>query len=141
MIEEAGYVVAVEDDLIWVETIRTSPCDTCSVQKGCGHGLVNKASSGKTFRFSVERQNQEVSLGDQVTLGIPEDSLIKASLFCYLMPMLLLILGATAGHLLINELFSILGGLLGLVTGFLLVKRFDGALTFKTTPVLLSVNK
>ena len=46
MLTETGRVVALEQDSLWVETIRQSTCGSCAVQKGCGHGLINQISDG-----------------------------------------------------------------------------------------------
>ena len=47
MITETGRVVSVESDCVWVETIRKSTCNSCSAQKACGHGLMNKVDAGR----------------------------------------------------------------------------------------------
>ena len=47
MLVETGRVVAVEEDSLWVETIRQSTCGSCAAQKGCGHGLLNRYADGK----------------------------------------------------------------------------------------------
>lgn len=139
MIEEIGRVVAVDNDKAWVETIRTSACDACSAQKGCGHGLMNKANPGKAFRLEIPVNSALVQLGDEVTIGIPEDSLLKASVICYLMPLVLLIAGAVLGKLWLGEPASALLGVSGLVLGFFLVRWVGQFSNFETTPVLLSV--
>ena len=40
MLTETGRVVAVDDDGLWVETVRRSTCNACGVRQGCGHGLL-----------------------------------------------------------------------------------------------------
>ena len=46
MLIETGRVVAVEanEEALWVETIRQSTCGSCAANKGCGHGLLNRAN-------------------------------------------------------------------------------------------------
>lgn len=140
MIEESGRVVEVEGDRVWVETIRTTACDTCKAQKGCGHGLINKASPGNTFRLDVDRAGHEVNVGDVAVIGIPEDSLIKASLISYLMPIVFLISGATLGKLWLGETASVILGLLGLAAGFWAVKFMGSSQSIAQSPILLSVS-
>ena len=139
LIEETGRVVAINATSAWVETIRTSARDACSAQKGCGHGLVNKASPGKTFRLEISLGNHSVNIGDEVVVGIPEDSLIKASFICYVLPLMLLMSGAVIGKLWLGEMASALFGLVGLVVGFFLVRKLGNSTEIETTPVLLSV--
>lgn len=139
MIEEAGQVVEVDDDKVWVETVRSSACDTCKAQKGCGHGLINKAAPGQTIRIAVEKSGFTVQSGDWVTFGVPEDTLVKASIIGYLMPIVLLIVGALAGKLLLGETGSVLFGIGGLVVGFYLVRKLGRSALRDSAPIILSV--
>ena len=140
MIEESGRIVEIDGDRVWVETIRTTACDTCKAQKGCGHGLINKASPGNTFRLDVDRAGHEVNVGDVAVIGIPEDSLIKASLISYLMPILFLIIGAAVGKLWLGETTSVILGMAGLTAGFWAVKLIGGSKSIAQSPILLSVS-
>ena len=139
MIEESGRIVAVSDEKVWIEIIRTSACDTCKAQKGCGHGLMNKSSLGQSFQLDVMKNGLSANVGDIAIIGIPEDSLIKASLISYLMPILLLLILAAIGKLLFGELASIIMGMLGLVVGFILVRKIGESETVTQNPILLSV--
>ncbi|MFC3149576.1 SoxR reducing system RseC family protein [Litoribrevibacter euphylliae] len=140
MVEESGLIVAVEDDRVWVETIRSSACDSCKAQKGCGHGLINKATSGQRFRLDVQRNGIAAKVGDTALIGIPEDSILKASLIGYLLPIVLLLLFSGTAKLLWGELPSILSGLLGLGLGFFLVRYLGNSERLGGGPQLLRVN-
>jgi sigma-E factor negative regulatory protein RseC len=139
LVEESGLIVAVEGDTVWVETIRSSACDTCKAQKGCGHGLLNKASSGQRFTLDVQRNGIAAKVGDIALVGIPEDSILKASLIGYLLPIVLLILFSGTAKLFWGELPSIICGLLGLGVGFLLVRYLGNSNRFGHAPQLLGV--
>lgn len=140
LVEESGLIVAVEDDRVWVETIRSSACDSCKAQKGCGHGLINKASSGQRFRLDVQRNGIVARVGDTALIGIPEDSILKASLIGYLLPIVLLLLFSGTAKALWGELSSIVFGLLGLGVGFLSVRYLGQSDRFGQGPQLLKVN-
>jgi len=139
LVEESGVIVAVELDRVWVETIRSSACDSCKAQKGCGHGLINKASSGKTFQLDVQRNGLSAKVGDTAVIGIPEDSILKASLIGYLLPIVLLLIFSGAAKILWGELSSIVFGVLGLVLGFYLVRYLGKSERFGQGPQLLDV--
>lgn len=93
MIEEQGRVVAVERDFVWVETIRQSSCASCSARTGCGQHLSEKYRTGSSFSYIKAISPWVVKEGDMVMVGIPEESLLKASFLVYLFPLLLMMAG------------------------------------------------
>lgn len=122
MIEEQGRVVAVQDGSVWVETVRTTACDSCSANKGCGHAVLDRQQAGARARIEVLLDGRVTpSLGDHVVIGIPEGALMRGALMVYLLPLVALFLGALAGagQQLAGVDLSLAGGLLGLLVGFL----------------------
>ena len=97
-ITEYGSVVAVESEYLWVETVRQSSCNSCSAQKACGHGLLNKRSGGQCHRIRVlltaVQQRHSFAIGDEVDLAIPERALVQGALIVYLLPLFSLLAGA-----------------------------------------------
>lgn len=124
MILETGTVVAIESDSLWVETIQKSACDACVAEKGCGQKFLSKLA-GKTTSIRVLLNGQsrkDFSLGQSVTIGIPEDVIVLASLLVYLLP----VVGAVAGAALIGssgtDLQAMVGAVAGLLAGAWLVR-------------------
>lgn len=126
MIKESGRVVAIEKDSLWVETIRQSTCGSCSAQKGCGHGLLNKVSSGQRNHLRVllgDLSASEFAIDDEVDISIPEQVLVMGALIVYLLPLLSMLTGA----LLVSNWYpgdvpTFLGAVIGFVVGVLLVR-------------------
>ena len=117
MIFETGVVVAIESDGLWVETIQKSACEVCVAEKGCGQKFLSKLA-GKTTSIRVLRNKlspETFSVGQSVTIGIPEDVIVMASLLVYLLP----IVGAVCGASIFGatDLQSIGGALAGLLLG------------------------
>lgn len=142
MIAETGRVVAIESDGLWVETIQRSTCGSCAAQKGCGQSLLARLAGHSSYLWVLleGRDSRAYQLGDEIQLGIPEDVVVKGSLFVYLLPLLLMILGSGLAHSwFASEGLSVLGALAGLLFGGLVVRwraqqtRFDPRLQ----PVLL----
>ena len=127
MIFETGTVVSKNQDSLMVETIQQTTCDSCSAQKGCGHTALTKLTGTKNEirvlpgDFSVD----SLRLGQSVTIGIPEHIVVKGSLMVYLIPVIGALTGSwmlgDEGKTLEQDLFSILGALIGLVGGGILV--------------------
>ncbi|CAJ1809193.1 Protein RseC [Aeromonas veronii] len=133
MSEELATVVAIEGDHAWVECERRSACSGCQQQSGCGTGTVAKAFPLKAPRLRV-RLTAEVSVGQQIRLGIPQESLLRGAALVYVLPLFCLLAGALLGQLWLAPLLSggegitILCCLLGGVLGFLLVRYFSNRL-------------
>lgn len=128
MISEKGRVVAVEDDALWVETIQKTTCGSCVAQKGCGQSLLSKLGIKNSFLRVLLQQKSasDYSIGDEVDIGIPDDIVVKSSLFAYLLPIVLLVLfSGFAQQFFEQELYVIGMGLLGLLAGAGLIKIFS----------------
>jgi sigma-E factor negative regulatory protein RseC len=101
MIEEIGIISAIEQhnyqQVILVETQIKSTCGSCEAQSNCGTGAIAKvfASKREMLRF---RLNEIVEVGQKVSLGIPEENLLKASALVYCLPLGALILSALIGQ-------------------------------------------
>jgi sigma-E factor negative regulatory protein RseC len=108
MIEEIGVISAIEQhdsqQVVIVETQIKSTCGSCEAQSNCGTGTIAKvfASKRETLRF---RLNEIVEVGQKVSLGIPEENLLKASAMVYCLPLFALILSVLIGQ----SVFPLLG--------------------------------
>ncbi len=120
MLTEIGRVIAVEPGSLWVETIRQSTCGSCSVAKGCGHGVLNRLYDGHRNLLKVsakEFPEGRFQVGDDVSIAIPEDVIVGSSFVVYMVPLLstLLVAGLMAG---LVPTASDGSALLGAVAGF-----------------------
>lgn len=123
MITEAGKVVGVVDDRVWVQTIRTSACESCSARHGCGQRALAGVSGGRANQILVSN-SLGARVGDEVTVAINESALLGASLLVYAMPLVLMVAGAVSGHQLAvghaaSEVVAMVGAAMGLASGFL----------------------
>ena len=128
--EELATVVAIEGDHAWVECERRSACSGCQQQSNCGTGTVAKAFVMKQQRLRIAL-TAEVSVGQQVRLGIPQASILRGAALVYVLPLFCLLAGALLGQLWLvpllagGEGITILSCLLGGVIGFSLVRYFS----------------
>ena len=101
MIEEIGVICAIEQhnnqQVVMVETQIKSTCGSCEAQPNCGTGIIARvfASKREMLRFQV---NELVAVGQKVSLGIPEENLLKASAMVYCLPLFALVLSALIGQ-------------------------------------------
>ena len=90
MIEEQGRVITAEGDAVWIETERKTTCSSCNARHGCGQHLAEKYKPSSAFAYIRAHSDWSLSEGDRVMVGIPENSLLKASMVVYLLPLLFL---------------------------------------------------
>ncbi len=97
---ETGRIVAVDAESLWVETIRQSTCGTCSAQKGCGHGLLNRIRDGQRGLVRVlpgAFSLAECRVNDEVSISLPDEVILRGSLIVYMLPLVTMLGGAAAG--------------------------------------------
>jgi len=120
MLEEAAKVVSATGERLWVETESRAACSHCA-SSSCTTSVVSKL-------FGVRRNRLELPNtlgarpGERVMIGIPDELLVRASVWAYLVP-LVAMLGVTAGGNVLGapEGLQILLALAGLAIGFILV--------------------
>lgn len=143
MLTESGRVVAVDGDGLWVETISTSACGSCSAKSGCGQNLLARWASRNVYLKVplAGRDPLSIEIGDTVTIGIPEDVVVTSSLLMYCLPIALLLVGAAVGqHSTGSEGVSVLAGFIGLAIGGFAVKLYTAlAGRRRLEPVLMDI--
>ena len=131
MIEEQARVVAIDDGTVEMEVQRHTACDACSVNKGCGTGVLAKAIGVRPMQIRA-RSNLSLNVGDIVIVGIEDQMLVRSSFLVYALPMLMLLVGAFFGELMAtnlavenSDIVTIAGGVIGLAVGFFWLRLFS----------------
>lgn len=134
MIEEQGKVVALQNDWVWVETERKTACGQCSVSKGCGTSVLANVFGKKANSIAVMK-TLPVKIGDEVIIGIEENSLVKGSLLIYALPLILLIVFGLLGEVLSGQVLFVKSdavtavfAILGLGVGFVSLRHISSRL-------------
>jgi len=128
MLKETGRVVAIDKTSVWVETINQSTCGSCSAEKGCGQSTLAKWSAKESYlRVLLDgRDPDSVKINDSITVGIPEDVIVKGSLLLYCLPIALMLLGAVLGDFIFKtEPASVAGAFIGITLGGIFVSAFS----------------
>ncbi|MCU7871567.1 MAG: SoxR reducing system RseC family protein [Candidatus Thiodiazotropha sp. (ex Lucinoma borealis)] len=129
MIEEPATVISLENDFAIVETQQRAACGSCSSVNSCSTTVLSGLFKRRHNRLKVANPIQ-ARPGEQVIIGLQEQALLKVSFIAYLLPLVCMILVAILVQSLATqfawqggELPQVIGGLLGLISGFLLLKR------------------
>jgi len=124
MITEEGIVEEVRNHKAAVRLVRSSACSGCEHHGSC------EVFSGEPKVIEVPNDLQ-AEIGDHVEISMPEQSLMKISLFVYFFPVVALIVGAFAGQMWAESFnmphspASIVGGGLAMAITFWALRWFE----------------
>ena len=125
MVKETTTIVAIEPGYLWVEGVQRSTCGSCTARAGCGHRLLAgiKAQTSRVRVLLSVGDKADYKIGEELQISIPDDVVVKSSLFIYLSPLLGLLLAAgIADYLFGQELITISAGIIGFAVGGVLVR-------------------
>jgi len=149
MLTEQGAVIAVNGEIAWVETQRASVCQVCSAKKACGSAVLSKVLGVKRTRVKAINKMQ-AKVGDQVTLGLNENALVKGAFLLYAVPLIALIVFAVIGdglgrylHLGENDILAVLFAGIGFFLSVFWLRRYAKKLSCREQyqPVIVSITK
>lgn len=120
MIENTATVVRTEGDLAWVRAESPSSCGACA-GKGCGSSTFARMLHPREPEYPVMNPIS-AEAGETVVVGLEDGALLRAAVSGYLVPLLLLLLGALLGGLW-GEAQAVAGAAAGLVAAVLWLKR------------------
>lgn len=119
---EEGMVLEVRGGMIKVQTIQNEACSYCSIKGACD-------SMGEAKERLVMARNEiGAKAGDRVLLALPRRGVLGAGFLVYMVPILVLILGASLGKIYALQLgmsvtnASVVLGLAGLVISFAVLR-------------------
>jgi len=126
MLETRAVIVQVEGQYAIVQASQANGCEQCS-GKGCGAGKLSRLLCGDPRRFRVDN-SVNAGVGDEVVISVAEGAILRGIGLIYLLPMLLMVMGAMLGSTWVGQSpgqhdgYAAAGALLGLAAGFMAVK-------------------
>jgi sigma-E factor negative regulatory protein RseC len=117
MMEQEAIVARIEGDQAYVEVAGAgSGCGRCHEAGGCQSGVL-----GQIFRRAPRQFRMGNSIGaapgERVVVMVADGAMLRAALLTYLVPVVLLIIGAFAGTILGGAASADAGALLGALLG------------------------
>lgn len=123
---EKATVVSVTDKLAQVKLLGGNACQSCSLQSGCGTGSLGKLLGFKSRPLQIQHSG-DLKPGDHIQLEIDDVQVVKAGLLMYLLPVCSMLVIASISSLFgIPDVLVGISGLLGFVSGLLLVRKLAG---------------
>jgi sigma-E factor negative regulatory protein RseC len=136
VIESPARIRRIDGETAWVVSEAPSSCGACA-GKGCGSSIFARFWHADAAEFPVTNAIGAKE-GEAVVIGLPDGALLHAALSAYGVALLLLVVGAWLGHVFFGEPGAIAGGLVGLASAAILLKRQSGSSThLRQPPVIL----
>lgn len=145
MIEENAIVTEQLGGQVRLEIIRRTACGICGQTRGCGNATWGKMLGHAETTLQVDNAiNAQV--GDHVVVGIEEKAFLNATFLLYVVPLCALFAGALLAQVFFNQdsnqdIYVMLGALLGLGAGFLAVKALTNVTPTNATPTRWAIFK
>ncbi|WP_371188395.1 SoxR reducing system RseC family protein [Thalassotalea maritima] len=104
LVEEIATVVHVDGALADVESLVKSSCHGCKQQDSCGSGQVAKAFPSRRLQLRVTHHYNDLRVGEEVVVGLQQNSLLSSAAIVYLLPLLFIIVaGGFAQSLMVEQ--------------------------------------
>ncbi len=126
MLETRAIIVQVEGQYALVQASQANGCEQCK-GKGCGAGKLSQLFCSKPRQFQADNPIN-AGVGDEVVVSVAEGAILRGIGLVYLLPLLLLVMGAMLGSAWAGQSpeqhdgYAAAGALLGLAAGFIAVK-------------------
>lgn len=111
MTESDAIVTGLDGEYAWVDI--DAACTSCSDSGGCG------LSDGKGRKRQRVRNDIGARIGERVVVGVPDGVVLRAALYCYVLPVVMALALGAVGMNIAGEIGAILGVLGGLAIGWL----------------------
>lgn len=123
LVEGIAQVVALEGDMVWLVPESGSSCGGCASAAACGSkGIGTVASRLEARRFQLAN-DAGLRIGERVVVGIRQNTLLKASITAYAIPLVtLLTAGTLAQWAAGSDIITMIAMLAGLALGLVLAR-------------------
>jgi sigma-E factor negative regulatory protein RseC len=128
MLETRARIIQIEGDKALIQASPGYGCEQCN-GKGCGSSKLSQLFCSSPRQFQVEN-SINAQAGDDVIIGVAEGVVLRGISLVYLLPLMLLLVGALIGSMWVNtpaqhDAYTAIGALLGLVVGFFMAKKIS----------------
>jgi sigma-E factor negative regulatory protein RseC len=126
-LETRAIVVETDGQNALVKADQAGGCEQCA-GKGCGTGKLSQLFCSKPRRFQVKNPIN-AGVGDEVIISVAEGAVMRGIGLVYVLPLALLLIGATLGSIWSqpgpSDSYAAVGALTGLAAGFAIAKWFS----------------
>ena len=145
IVEEPGVIVSLNGNYASVAPLAQSDCKSCASSGSCGTTILAPLFSNRK-RLLIAENTINARPGDEIIIGLNRTALVFASLMVYLLPLVVLAIGAITGEAIGHmfgledgELIAIIFGLGGALLTFIFARRVISSAYFSAffEPILI----
>jgi len=136
LIKGLARVVAVDRDQVWLVAEQPAACGSCATRSACGSGHPTQAAASWRAPRALGQGQALLALGDTVHVGVDRTALTRATLVAYTLPMLAMLLAASASQS-AGDGLAVFAALAGLLTGVALARLLARRWRHALKPVVL----
>ena len=96
-------IISIDNGIATVAVSRAVACARCAAGKGCGAGLLSTTEKRAKLQLAVP-ETMVLKIGDEVVLELSPDTLLRASLLVYGLPLAGLVAALSIGWLVAGPL-------------------------------------
>lgn len=135
MLSSEAVVLALDGELALVEvTEKPTGCGRCHEEGGCGGQSLTHWLGNRSYRYRL-MNGIGAQVGERVLVCVPAGGVFKAAALSYLLPALMVIVGAAIGT---RFDAALAGAIIGLVFGALLFRQIQSRFAAGLQPQLAS---
>lgn len=128
MIEERAVIVGMRNDAdpstVLLEIERQQACGLCGQMRGCGNKVWGQLFKHQQGQF-LAKNTIQAQIGESVIVAIEEQSVMRAALLLYLLPVVaMLVLASVSTWIFSSELAALSGAVVGVLLSWIWVKHF-----------------
>ncbi|HOB16353.1 MAG TPA: SoxR reducing system RseC family protein [Defluviitoga sp.] len=121
--KEVMDVIDIDNDYIYLKTLRTEACGSCSIRNSC-----NILGSSNELKLKAKKTDNlnNINIGDKVVVELPNVPVVKLSFIAYGLPLIVFLASVILFYLLgFSDLNSFLIGLLCTCFIYIFIRIYD----------------
>ncbi|WP_443091019.1 SoxR reducing system RseC family protein [Basfia succiniciproducens] len=142
MLTESAVVIDYRDGIAKVKCQSKTACGSCAAKNACGSAALSELTGEPGEHILIISTITPLKIGQQVEIGLQEQSLLFSAFLAYVIPLMTLLIGTfVAAAIFSNELISAAFIFISTALSFLAVRFYAKKLNKKSAfePILLRV--
>lgn len=122
ILKEIMDVIDIDDEYIYLKTLRTDACNSCSIRSGC-----NLLGGSKELKLKAKKiEKTEFNIGDKVIVKLPNVPVVKLAFLAYGLPLIVFLTTVIILYSLnFSDLISFIIGLVCTSLTYIFVRIYD----------------
>jgi positive regulator of sigma E activity len=133
LVSTSAIVICHEQDSLRIEVMQSAGCGACERKATCGSIAGSKAKAVQLDLPVKNLLSDAARPGERIIVAVDGSSFAEMVVLCYLVPAILMLLGAGFGALISDanpDLAGLAGAVVGLMVGCGLLRLYDSRVSY-----------